>query len=67
MISKKGLSRKLILLAVTVPWLFFLCVRIRKYAKSNNKKIAERLLTAKIIGYQNKLIEVFAVNMLYYS
>jgi len=40
-------------------------VRIRKYAKSNNKKIAERLLTAKIIGYQNKVIEVFAVNMLY--
>ena len=44
---------------------FFLCVRIRKYVKSNNKKIAEHLLTAKIIGYQNKLIEVFAVNMLY--
>lgn len=29
------------------------------------KKIAERFLTAKIIGCQNKLIEVFAVNMLY--
>jgi len=40
-------------------------VRIRKYVKSNNKKITERFLAAKIIGYQNKSIEVFAVNMLY--
>ena len=40
---------------------------MRKYAKSNNKKIAECFLTAKKICYQNKLIEVFAVNMLYYS